>query len=517
MAIIELKNVKKTYPLGKLRVEAVKGVSFEIEKGDFISIAGPSGSGKSTILNMIGCIDRPTEGIVEIQGKPTQDLSDRAVTSLRHDVIGFIFQSFNLIPVLDVYENIEFPLLLGRERMTKKEKTEWIDFLIEEVGLTQWRKHRPNELSGGQRQRVAIARALAAKPQIVLADEPTANLDSKTGEQIIELMKKINRDMETTFIFSTHNAKIVTIADHVIRLMDGLVQREHQAGTDHGYDREREVVMSVLIRIALRNILEHKSKSFIIGIIIAVGVLVIVDGNAFLDRAQVGIKKTFTENFTGDIYVYGKAKTPTSILFGQMDSSGSFETPLLPDFNELASYINEQPEVENATGLVTTIALFNLEDKGEIDIEKEKDGEETETSMLGGAILMGIDPVSYHAMFDNVTMLEGTYLEPGQEGLMLSKTRLDMVNKLLKVQLKLGDEIIMQGFGGGGFKSRKAKITGIFQSNAESDANEFMAFTDVNTVRLLAGLTVGGAGEVEISESTKALISRGQRRRHLRF
>jgi putative ABC transport system ATP-binding protein len=234
VTIIELKDVKKTYPLGKVKVEAVRGVSFAIEKGDFISIAGPSGSGKSTILNMIGCIDRPTMGVVEINGKPTQGLTDRDITNLRHEVIGFIFQSFNLIPVLNVYENVEFPLLLGRERMGKAEKREWIDFLIEEVGLSQWRKHKPNELSGGQRQRVAIARALVAKPAIVLADEPTANLDSTTGEQILELMKKINREMQTTFIFSTHDAKIVSIADHVIRLKDGLVSenlRQEQPDT----------------------------------------------------------------------------------------------------------------------------------------------------------------------------------------------------------------------------------------------------------------------------------------------
>jgi putative ABC transport system ATP-binding protein len=223
LTIIELKDVRKVYPLGKVEVEAVKGVSFSIEKGDFISIAGPSGSGKSTILNMLGCIDRPTSGVVEINGKSTQSLTDKQITSLRHEVIGFIFQSFNLIPVLDVYENIEFPLLLGREKMKKSEKKEWIDTLIHEVGLDQWRSHRPNELSGGQRQRVAIARALVAKPEIVLADEPTANLDSATGEQIIELMKKVNRDMNTTFIFSTHDAKIVNVADHVIRLKDGLV------------------------------------------------------------------------------------------------------------------------------------------------------------------------------------------------------------------------------------------------------------------------------------------------------
>ena len=223
MVIVELQDVRKVYPLGKVEVEAVKGVSFSIEKGDFISIAGPSGSGKTTILNMLGCVDRPTSGTVLIDGKPIKDLSDKQLTTLRHETLGFIFQSFNLIPVLTVYENIEFPLLLGKTGPKGKEKAEWIDYLIEEVGLGQWRTHKPNELSGGQRQRVAIARALVTKPQIVLADEPTANLDSATGEQILDLMKKINREMETTFIFSTHDARIVNIADHVIRLRDGLV------------------------------------------------------------------------------------------------------------------------------------------------------------------------------------------------------------------------------------------------------------------------------------------------------
>jgi putative ABC transport system ATP-binding protein len=228
VTIIELTDVRKNYPLGKVQVEAIKGVSFRIEKGDFISIAGPSGSGKSTILNMIGLIDTPTSGEVFIEGRPVSGLKDNELTRLRHDAIGFIFQSFNLIPVLNVYENIEFPLLLGKEKMPKDQKKEWIDYLIKEVGLEQWRKHRSNELSGGQRQRVAIARALVCKPAIVLADEPTANLDSATGEQIIELMKKINREMSTTFVFSTHDAKIVDIADHVIRLKDGLVSENYR-------------------------------------------------------------------------------------------------------------------------------------------------------------------------------------------------------------------------------------------------------------------------------------------------
>ena len=226
MAIIELKNVKKTYPLGKVQVEAVKGVSFCMDKGDFISIAGPSGAGKSTILNMIGLIDKPTEGEVLIEGKPVSGLNDKQITNLRHDMIGFIFQSFNLVPVLNVYENIEFPLLLGKEKVAKKEKEEWIDYLISEVGLEKWRDHRSNELSGGQRQRVAIARALVDKPAIVLADEPTANLDSVTGDQILALMKKINRELHTTFIFSTHDQRIVNLADHVVRIKDGLIAEE---------------------------------------------------------------------------------------------------------------------------------------------------------------------------------------------------------------------------------------------------------------------------------------------------
>lgn len=228
-AIVSLEEVYKVYPLGKTEVHAVKGVSFDILKGDFISIAGPSGSGKSTILNMIGCIDTPTKGTVKINGKATSGLKDNEITLLRHKTLGFIFQSFNLIPVLNIYENIEFPLLLDNAlKGTKKERKEWIDYLIETVGLENWRNHRPNELSGGQRQRVAIARALVTKPLIVLADEPTANLDSTTGESIIALMKKMNKDVGTTFIFSTHDQTIVDIADHVIVLKDGTIVRNER-------------------------------------------------------------------------------------------------------------------------------------------------------------------------------------------------------------------------------------------------------------------------------------------------
>lgn len=218
-----LNDVQKVYPLGRTEVHALKGVSITIREGDFASIAGPSGSGKSTLLNLIGCIDVPSAGLVEVVGRNTAELTDREITRLRHQAIGFIFQSFNLMPVLNVFENVEFPLLLGPKPPPKPERREYVGFLIEQVGLSDWRKHRPSELSGGQRQRVAIARSLATKPRIVLADEPTANLDSKTGASIIELMKQINSELSTTFIFSTHDSTIVEIADHIVRLHDGEV------------------------------------------------------------------------------------------------------------------------------------------------------------------------------------------------------------------------------------------------------------------------------------------------------
>ena len=229
---VTLADVRKIYPLGKTEVHAVNGVSFEIEEGDFVSIAGPSGSGKTTILNMIGCIDTPTEGTVRVMDTDTAGLTDRAVTDLRHQVLGFIFQSFNLIPVLDVTENVEFPLLIGQARVPKAERADWIAYLIDAVGLDEHRDHRPAELSGGQRQRVAIARALANKPRIVLADEPTANLDSETSEQIIELMKHMNAELGTTFIFSTHEPAIVDIADHVIRLRDGVITADFRTESE---------------------------------------------------------------------------------------------------------------------------------------------------------------------------------------------------------------------------------------------------------------------------------------------
>lgn len=275
MAVVTLNDVHKFYPLGKERVEAVKGVSFEIEKGEFAAISGPSGSGKSTILNMIGLIDLPSSGSIVIGGTDVYngvDLEDaevvnnrwsssgdnkkkkvrtsipnkldKRITGLRRSHLGFIFQTFNLIPVLNVYENIEFPLLLESkdpnskspvDSFTKAQKEEWINFLMEKVGLTEWKDHKANELSGGQRQRVAIARALVTKAPVILADEPTANLDSKNSEQILSLMKALNKDpdLQTTFIFSTHDSRIVDMCDHVVHILDGQIKNdEHKVGSD---------------------------------------------------------------------------------------------------------------------------------------------------------------------------------------------------------------------------------------------------------------------------------------------
>jgi putative ABC transport system ATP-binding protein len=223
--IIEIKRLKKNYALGTTTVHALRGIDLTIEKGDLISIVGPSGSGKTTLLNVIGCIDDATEGSVKVSGREITSLNDREITDMRLHHIGFIFQTFNLIPVLNAIENVEFPLLLMK-KLSKQDIRKRAEKLIEEVGLKEHIKHRPAELSGGQRQRVAIARALVTNPDIVLADEPTANLDSVTGEQILNLMKEMNRIENTTFIFSTHDANVLKYARSVVKIRDGLIVKE---------------------------------------------------------------------------------------------------------------------------------------------------------------------------------------------------------------------------------------------------------------------------------------------------
>ena len=219
-AIVSVKGATKDYPLGKLVVQALKGVDLTIERGEFTVIAGPSGSGKTTLLNLIGCVDVPTVGDVVVDGQATRTLSDRALTALRLHSIGFIFQSFNLVNVLDVFQNVELPLLL-QGKLSAAERRTRIEALVERVGIKQYLHHRPNELSGGQRQRVAIARALVTTPALVLADEPTANLDSATGSSILDLMRELNEGSGTTFLFSTHDPAVMNRARRIVRMVDG--------------------------------------------------------------------------------------------------------------------------------------------------------------------------------------------------------------------------------------------------------------------------------------------------------
>jgi len=221
MNVIEVQGLKKDYPLGKTTVHALRGVDFLVEEGAFLSIVGPSGSGKTTLLNIIGCIDQPTSGQVKIHDQEISELNDKQVTDLRLHKIGFIFQSFNLIPVLNVRENVEFPLLL-RKVEKKAEINTRVEKLIEAVGLLDYIDHKPAELSGGQRQRVAIARALVGAPDIILADEPTANLDSETSEAILKLMRDLNELEKTTFIFSTHDPEVLKYAKSIVQIRDGM-------------------------------------------------------------------------------------------------------------------------------------------------------------------------------------------------------------------------------------------------------------------------------------------------------
>jgi putative ABC transport system ATP-binding protein len=223
VSVVRVENVTKEYRLGEQMVKALDDVSLQVEEGVFMAIAGPSGSGKSTLLNLIGCIDTPTSGKVFIAGHDVSGQTPDQLADLRARTIGFVFQTFNLLPVLTAEENVEYPLLQFQELSRAERRKRVADFL-DLVGLRKHVRHRPNQLSGGQRQRVAIARALATHPKIVLADEPTANLDHKTGDGILALMKDINKTLGTTFIFSTHDKKVMAKADRLVRIEDGRIR-----------------------------------------------------------------------------------------------------------------------------------------------------------------------------------------------------------------------------------------------------------------------------------------------------
>jgi putative ABC transport system ATP-binding protein len=223
-AAVRLEGLSKYYGKDAALVHALKDVSLEIPKRRFCCVIGPSGSGKTTMLNLIGCLDNPSSGRISLDGTDVTSLSDNERTAMRARSIGYIFQHFSLIPVLSVYENVEYPLLLmGVNRSARRRR---VDALLKSVGLDAEKGRRPNELSGGQRQRVAIARALVKEPKIVLADEPTANLDSETGASIMALMKAMLEEHATTFVFATHDSQIMRIADHVWSLRDGKLQSD---------------------------------------------------------------------------------------------------------------------------------------------------------------------------------------------------------------------------------------------------------------------------------------------------
>ena len=220
---VSLRNVGKTYRLDTVTVPALSAVSIDIRPGRFTVLCGPSGSGKTTLLNMMGCIDRPDEGEIQVDGQAVQAMTDDALSDFRARRIGFVFQNFNLLPVLTAFENVEYPLVLAA--VPAAQRKERVRALLDAVGLADRAGNRPGQLSGGQRQRVAIARALATEPALVLADEPTANLDRKTGAGILDLMQKINVERGTTFVFSTHDRRVMERADTQVRMEDGRIMK----------------------------------------------------------------------------------------------------------------------------------------------------------------------------------------------------------------------------------------------------------------------------------------------------
>lgn len=217
--VVKIENVVKTYKMGENEVRALRGVSFEIKQGEFLAIMGPSGSGKSTCMNMIGCLDRPTSGIVEINGKQTAKMSEKELSVLRNQTIGFVFQQYHLIPAMTVLENVMLPLKY--QHIEKNQRKELAIKALDSVGLSERMNHRPHELSGGQKQRVAIARAMVTSPKILLADEPTGALDSVTGKQVMELFRTINKEKGTTIIIVTHDPGIGQSMERCIRILDG--------------------------------------------------------------------------------------------------------------------------------------------------------------------------------------------------------------------------------------------------------------------------------------------------------
>ena len=229
MEVVKIENVARVYQIGKMQTQALRGVNLSIGNGEFTALVGPSGSGKTTLLQMIGCLDQPTSGRVFINEKDVTTLNRNQRADMRRGTIGFIFQFFALIPTLTAYENVEMPLLLNGH--SPKERRERVMELLKAVDLTDRANNRPDQLSGGQQQRVAVARALASKPTLILADEPTANLDTANGKQVMDIMQRLNKETGVTFIFATHDPRVINYAKRVVTLQDGLIEKDNIALT----------------------------------------------------------------------------------------------------------------------------------------------------------------------------------------------------------------------------------------------------------------------------------------------
>jgi putative ABC transport system ATP-binding protein len=227
MEVTKVDNVTRVFKIGKIETQALRGVSLSIENGEFTALVGPSGSGKTTLLQLLGCLDQPTSGHVYINGKDVSQLNRNQRADMRRGMIGFIFQFFALIPTLSAHENIEMPLLLNG--YSASQRRERVMELLESVDLCDRAHHRPDQLSGGEQQRVAIARALASRPVLVLADEPTANLDTENGRQVMEIMQRLNQETGTTFVFATHDPRVIAFARRVVTLRDGQVSENSKA------------------------------------------------------------------------------------------------------------------------------------------------------------------------------------------------------------------------------------------------------------------------------------------------
>ena len=221
MEVTKVTNATRVFKIGEVETKALRGVNLSIENGEFTALVGPSGSGKTTLLQLIGLLDKPTTGNVTINGQDATDLSRNQRADLRKNAIGFVFQFFALIPTLTAYENVEMPLLLNGTKPAQRKAR--VNQMLEAVGLSDRAHHRPDQLSGGQQQRVAVARALASNPKLILADEPTANLDTENGKQVMEIMQKLNKETGVTFVFATHDPRVISYAKRVVTLRDGLI------------------------------------------------------------------------------------------------------------------------------------------------------------------------------------------------------------------------------------------------------------------------------------------------------